>query len=416
MSFRLRRRAWLAAGLLPALARGQPALNVAAFPLVDRIAQDAEPRWRRLQPGVPLVVQSRPYRDHHTAMNTALATSAALPDLMVLEASQLGRFGRGTGLQRLDEAPFASAAWLAGLTPYALAQGRNERQELIALPADIGPGTLLLRQDLLERAGVGPDALTASWEHYLAAGERIRARTGAHLVAHVQLLRDILLRHGMQPGEGLYFDAQDRPLLRQPRFRRCFELLQQVRSLGLDARVNTWSNEWAEALRRGRLATELGGAWLVGQLSGWVAPGTAGLWRASALPGGTTTSYGGAFYAIPRRLPRERQLLAWQFAQLLCGDHELQLQAFRRYDAFPALRAAQQGDFFDEALPFLGGQPARRLWAATAQQIHPPRPHRQDSFADEVLGTELDKVLLRGKSIDLALEDAERLIARRARR
>ena len=37
-------------------------------------------------------------------------------------------------------------------------------------------------------------------------------------------------------------------------------------------------------------------------------------------------------------------------------------------------------------------------------------------YDDNFVGTELDKVLLRGKSIDLALEDAERLLARRAKR
>lgn len=414
----LNRRDLLASALplaLPAAAAGRP-LRIAAFPLVDRIAAEAETRWRALRADVPLQVMSRQYADHHVAMNTALSTDALLPDLMVLEASQLGRFSRGTGLQELDDAPFGAAGLRAQLTPYALTQGSNEAGRLIAMPADIGPGTLLLRHDVLERAGVDAATLTRSWDDYLAAGERILSRTGAFLISHVQLLKDILLRHGLQPGEGQYYDAASRPLLHRPRFRRCFELIRRVRQLGLDARVNTWSNEWAEALRRGRLAGELGGAWLVGQLSSWVAPQTAGLWRASHLPEGTQTSYGGAFYAIPRRLPQERQLLAWQFVRLLCLDRELQLQAFRRYDAFPALLAAQQGPFFDEPLPFLGGQSARRIWAEAAQQIQAPRPHRQDRFAEEVVGTELDKVLLRGKSIDLALEDAERLLARRARR
>lgn len=417
MSSALPRRHLLASALTLALPAAAAApLRIAAFPLVDQIAREAESRWRALQPEVPLQVLSRQYADHHVAMNTALSTAALLPDLMVLEASQLGRFSRGTGLQELDEAPFGAGDLRERLTPYALIQGSNERGALIAMPADIGPGTLLLRQDLLERAGVEPALLIRSWDDYLVAGERIRARTGAFLVSHVQLLRDILLRHGLQPGEGQYYDADSKPLLHRPRFRRCFELIRQLRQLGLDARLNTWSNEWAEALRRGRLATELGGAWLVGQFSSWVAPTTAGLWRASQLPEGTQTSYGGAFYAIPRRLPRERQLLAWQFMRLMCLDRELQLQAFRRYDAFPALRAAQQGDYFDEALPFLGGQPARRIWAEAAAQIQAPRPHRQDRFADEVVGTELDKVLLRGKSIDLALEDAQQLLARRAKR
>jgi multiple sugar transport system substrate-binding protein len=72
--------------------------------------------------------------------------------------------------------------------------------------------------------------------------------------------------------------------------------------------------------------------------------------------------------------------------------------------------------FFDQPLPFLGGQPARKIWREAARQIQPVAVHRQDAFADEVINTELDKVLTRGKDIPTALGDAERLLIRRATR
>ena len=42
--------------------------------------------------------------------------------------------------------------------------------------------------------------------------------------------------------------------------------------------------------------------------------------------------------------------------------------------------------------------------------------HKQDAFADEVINTELDKVLNRGKDIPTALADAERILKQRAHR
>jgi multiple sugar transport system substrate-binding protein len=42
--------------------------------------------------------------------------------------------------------------------------------------------------------------------------------------------------------------------------------------------------------------------------------------------------------------------------------------------------------------------------------------HKQDAFADEVINTELDKVLDRGKDIPTALADAQRLLQQRAHR
>ena len=52
-------------------------LVVAAFPLVDKIVEAAMPAWQAQHPGVEVQVISKQYADHHTAMTTALSTSAA---------------------------------------------------------------------------------------------------------------------------------------------------------------------------------------------------------------------------------------------------------------------------------------------------------------------------------------------------
>ena len=72
--------------------------------------------------------------------------------------------------------------------------------------------------------------------------------------------------------------------------------------------------------------------------------------------------------------------------------------------------------FFEEPLPFLGGQKARLQWRDATQRITAVSVHKQDAFADEVINTELDKVLDQGKDIATALADAERLLQRRANR
>ena len=59
----------------PARARVAP-LNVAAFPLVDRIVAAAQPAWSALHPDVALDVVGRPYADHHTAMAGSARLSA----------------------------------------------------------------------------------------------------------------------------------------------------------------------------------------------------------------------------------------------------------------------------------------------------------------------------------------------------
>ena len=417
------RRHLLAAALtasVPSVGRAAAASNaplqVAAFPLVDEIVRDLLKGWQRSHPGLQVEVVSRQYDDHHTAMTTALSTSGHQPDVIALEASYMGRFALGGGLDDLSAAPFGAERFKDRFVPFAFEQARNRSGAVIAMPTDIGPGSLFYRHDLLAKAGLVEADLTRSWEAYVEAGVRIKAATGAYLIGHARLVKDIVARAGVPVGDGIYFDAQQRPQLTSPRFVRAFELARRVRQEKLDARVDIWFNDWAESLKRGKLATEMSGCWMAGQLANWVAPKTAGQWRVAQLPGDSYVSYGGTYYAIPRRSAPERKALAWALIQELTLNRQRQLDAFKSQDAFPALLAAQDDDFFDGPVPFLGGQPARQLWRDAARRITALALHKQNKFAEEVTNAELDNVLAYGKPIAEALGDAQELLAQRAHR
>lgn len=418
------RRAVLAAGLgtawpaqaATARAAAQQELTVAAFPLVDEIIKAALPHWQRRHPGVALKVVSRQYNDHHTAMTTALSTAVRLPDVMALEVGFVGRFKQGRGLEDLSRPPYDATRFRNRFVPYAYDQAVGAQGSLVALPTDIGPGTLLYRNDIAARAGVSEADLTRSWDSYIEAGTRIKAKTGAYLIGHAQQIKDIVMRTGVKAGDSMYFGPDSRVLVQEPRFVRAFEVALRVRQLKLDAKVGAWTNEWAEGFKRGTLATELSGAWLVGQLSNWVAPGTAGLWRAAQFPEGAFAGYGGASYAMPRRADPARKALAWDFMQMMTLEPQLQFAAFKSHDAFPALLQTHDDPFFEQPVAFLGGQQARLLWREAARRITAVGVHKQNNFADEVIGTELDNVLDRGKSIARALADAQRLLEQRAHR
>ena len=400
----------------PGLAQTRQTLTVAAFPAVDEIVRSAIPHWNRLHPTVDIKVVSRQFSDHHTAMTTALSTAFYLPDVMALEVGYVGRFAQGGGLEDLSMEPFGIRKFESRYVPYAFAQGTNRKGAVVAAPTDIGPGTLLYRTDILAKAGVSEAQMTQSWDSYVATGARIKATTGAYLMAHARDMKDIIIRTDVLPGDGLYFDASSNPLVTSPRFVRAFELARKVRAQKLDARVSAWSNEWSEGFKRGTISTQMTGAWLAGHLNNWLAPDTAGKWRASQLPEGAYAAYGGTFFAIARGSPAAHKKLAWEFIQLMTLNREVQLGAFRSQDAFPALLETYDDLFFDQPIKFLGGQKARTDWREASRRITAVSVHKQDAFADEVINTELDKVLDRGKDITTALADAQRLLARRAHR
>ena len=402
--------------LMLSSARAQQTLIVAAYPAVDEIVKSAIPAWKKLHPNVEIKVVSRQFADHHTAMTTALSTSFYLPDVMALEVGYVGRFAQGGGLDDLSRPPYDIKRFQSRWVPYSFQQATNRKGAVVAAPTDIGPGTLLYRADLLAKASVSEAELTQSWEGYVATGAKIKAATGAYLMAHARDMKDIVIRTGIQPGEGLYFDNQSNVLVASPRFVRAFELARKVRQGKLDARVSAWSPEWSEGFKRGTIATQMTGAWLAGHLNNWLAPNTKGQWRAAQLPEAAFAAYGGTFFAIPRGTPAERKPLAWEFIQLMTLDRDVQLSAFKTQDAFPALLETFDDPFFERPIEFLGNQTARVGWRAAARRITAVSVHKQDAFADEVINTELDKVLDRGKDITSALADAQRLLQQRALR
>ena len=149
---------------LAAAAQAQQTLTIAAFPAVDEIVRAAIPQWQKRHPNVDIKVVSRQFSDHHTAMTTALSTSIYLPDVMALEVGYVGRFAQGGGLQNLAAAPYDIGRFQARWVPYAYQQATNRRGEVVAVPTDIGPGTLLYRQDVLAKAGISEAELTRSWD------------------------------------------------------------------------------------------------------------------------------------------------------------------------------------------------------------------------------------------------------------
>ncbi|MDI9335742.1 MAG: extracellular solute-binding protein [Gammaproteobacteria bacterium] len=394
--------------------KAQTILVVAAYPAVDQIVKDALVEWKKTHPQVEVKVLSRAYSDHHTAMTTALATSSGLPDIVALEYGYLGRFAQSGGLEDLEKPPYDVKKYADQFVKFAFQQGYSEGSGQFAIPTDIGPGALFYRVDLLDKAGVKEADLLKSWESFIQAGEKIKSQTGAYLMAHARDIKDIMIRTKVLPDEGIYFDKEGHTTVESDRFVRAFTLAKVVRDKQLDGKINAWSNEWGEALKRGTVASQMMGAWLAGHLANWLAKDTSGKWRSAVLPEGANASWGGSFFAISKKTHQKD--LAWDLVRHLTLNSDQQQSAFVKQDAFPALLKAQQGPFFEQPIPFLGGQKARLQWRQTASSIVPTKVFKHDAIAEEIVNSELDLVLTKNKPIAQALADAGRMISRRSKR
>jgi multiple sugar transport system substrate-binding protein len=395
---------------------GQKKLVVASYPSFDDAVRAAIPLYKQRRPDVTIELVSLSYGDHHNALVSALATSVSLPDVIGIEVAYLGKFVGSAGLEDLAKPPYSALAFKPQIVGYTFGQSSTRTGQLSGMPADIGPGSLFYRQDILANAGVAETELSKSWDSFIAAGKIIKAKTGAYLVPNAETLLDVYIRSNVPAGDGIYFDSQERVLINTPRFERAFELARAVRAAGLDGKYARWTNEWVESLRRGRVATELCGAWLAGHMASYIAPDSKGLWRAAPLPEGAQASWGGSFYAIPSKISAERKALAWEFIQFMTTEKTMQLAAFKKLDAFPALLAAANDPFIDEPIDYLGGQRARQLWRDSATRIPALQVNRLDATVELIVKAELNHVLEQGKDIKTALADAQRHAERRIRK
>ncbi|MFT3734216.1 MAG: extracellular solute-binding protein [Rhodocyclaceae bacterium] len=404
-----------ALGLTLSLAvSAQTVVTVASFPDLDRATKAAIPLFKKLHPEVEIKLVSLAYGDHHTAMTTALATGTNLPDVMAVDFGFIGKFAESGGLEDLSKAPYNAGQFRAKIARFAFPQGTGGTGAQAAIPTDIGPGTLFYRKDMLDKAGVSEADLTKSWESYIDAGKKIKAATGAYLIPSAVDIKDIVIRSGLKDGEGIYFDKQGKTEVTTARFQRAFELAKAVRAAGLDGNINAWSNEWSEAYKRDKFATQAFGAWFAGHLNNWLNPEAKGKWRVAQLPGGAFASWGGSFYAIP--VKAANKAAAWEFIKFLTVTKEMQLESFRKLDAFPSLLEAQTDPFIDEPVEYLGGQKARRLWKESADKIAAIDVDKFDIVAKEIVDSELDNVLIKNKDVKQALADAKAQIERRVRR
>lgn len=386
-------------------------LEVALYPSVDQTVLRMLGLWRARHPAVAVRLTSRAMRDHHRAMAEALASVGGVPDVIAIEATHIGGFAARGGLEDLSKATYGAEAHALRVAPHALPPARDATGALIAFPADTAPGALFYRRDLFDRAGVDVAAL-ATWDGVIAAGRRLRQACDVALLSHLGGLAVLRAREGIPAGEGVYFDAGGAPRLRSERFVAALELAREARAAAIDARITEeWTSRWEASIASGLVAAQPGGPWLLGMLETFVAPELRGAWRCADLPGGVRAPWGGTYYALPHASPNRQ--LAWEWVKLMCLDPRVQLQAFEHNGAFPALTGALADAFLDEPLPFLGGQPARRLWLRAADALPALPAHRLDAFAGDALRAALHAVVDEGVGVAAALADAERRVSRR---
>lgn len=362
-------------------------------------------------PDINVELQLADIEDHHDALLTRLAAGGEVPDVAFIEIDYISNLASRGGFVDLNQEPYNAKQYEDILVEYPFTQATTETGELVAMPTDIAPATIFYRHDRLEEIGLDIDDIN-TFEDWVEAGEKFAASgENRWLLADAAHVYEMMI-NGSDTDR--YFDEDGNLVINSERFVNAFQTTQEIREAGLDAQISAWGNEWFEVLNGGQVLMQPKGAWLGGHLREWIAPETAGKWRAADLPEGYEGPWGGSFAGIPES--SDNKEAAWKFIEFMATNEEVQWSNFEIADMYPSIESLYDREEFDEPIDFYGGQKVRRLWADTLQDITGIRTSPYDNLIEDFITSALSEVLEDGEDPATALEEAEELIKRRINR
>lgn len=236
------------------------------------------------------------------------------------------------------------------------------------VPQDFGPGVMYYRTDVFEAANV---EIPETWDEFAAAAPEIRA-SGDHYITYLDAgLADFaymgLWQMEAEPwtlsGEdiSLNFDGDVA--------QRWAQYWGDLNSQDMLVHSTMGSDEWFRQMGEGQIAAWIVGAWGLQALQGNL-PDNAGLWRVAPMPvwdaaNPTSSQFGGSATVVLEQ--SEKKEAATKFALWLNSDPESVESLKTDQGLLPTTQAAwADPDFLDEEIEYLGNQPARQIFAASA--------------------------------------------------
>ncbi len=345
----------------------QGALQVWSWNIAAASLRELLPGFHDRYPGVGVHIEMN---GTNAASRFLLSLSAGVgaPDVAQLQAREVPRYtptGKLTDLTEMAK-PYEHA-FVRSFWENCVYEGR-----IYAIPWDIAPCAVYYKRRLFEQYAINPESIE-TWDDYVVAGKELVARSKGKAkmlclpTGGLNDLFEILLQ---QRGAQV-FDESGRVAFNSPAAVDTLRLIRKLIDADIGANILPWSFEYFSTFNTDTVATYPMPSWFGGIIRDY-APKTAGDWGVFRLPayapGGLRTSnLGGSVLVVPTQSKQKEA--AWAFIQHTLCTREAQMEQFRNFELFPGLISTHQDPFFDEPVPFFGGQQVRRLFALDIDRI-----------------------------------------------
>ncbi len=380
----------------------------------DKVSMETViPMFEARYPNIKVNFVQQPFGDMAKKYQAALAAKAGVPDVIGLDTSMVGRFLEAG--EDLLAPPYNAGQYRDDFVDWKF-NAPIVDGKMAAFPWDVATGVMFYRADIFQKAGLPsePEEVAktmATWDDFIKAGQQMVQATGGenYLVANA---KDIFNAAWWQNGGNIVKDNQIAFVTEGLEPLRLAQKANEAR-IAPEPLIATWSERWAPALKSGKVASVIMGAWMLGNLSTWIDKEGAGNWRIAPAPGGAFNN-GGTYLQIPQLA--KNKAAAWEFIKFLTTTAEAQNAVFQKTGIVPAYKPAWNSPMYDEPVPYLGGQKAWRMLIDLAQKVKPIQYSAVDALGNDLLTANVDKAIAGKMTPEQALMTAAEALQERAQR
>ncbi|RGW11385.1 ABC transporter substrate-binding protein [Bifidobacterium pseudolongum] len=314
----------------------------------------------------------------YSKLNSAIQDGYGTPDVVQLEYFALPQYAVSGQLRDLTS---RTTNYGSFYTPGSWSSVQLDGR-VYGVPMDSGPMAFFYNQDVFEQAGVDA-AKIRTWDDYYRAAKKLK-ENGVYIAADdgdASFYNAMIWLAGGRPYNTSH-DGKEVSITLDTdtgtqEFTRFWQ--QMIDEDLVNTRLDTWSDDWKQALGSGTVASLFAGAWMPSLLLADV-PGTAGLWRVAQMPtahGNLTNAENGGS-ALGVLSSSRRPEASWRFIEYVC--HET-AGIMTRVDggAFPADNATlNSANFLNKTtvrdargieVPYFGGQKFNTVLAQAASHV-----------------------------------------------
>jgi lactose/L-arabinose transport system substrate-binding protein len=390
-------------------------ITVWAWNIAAKALHELVPEFNRQYPDVRVQVVEIPHDEANAKFKIAVSTGVDFPDVWDTEGTVTSDYIKSGALADITE---RATKYRNDFVEYKWGEV-TDNGRIYALPWDTAPVGLFYRRDIFSAAGVDPEKII-TWDDYIEAGKKVTKDVNGDGKPDQYMT---LLSRKVDVGEtfqiilsqfgGSIVDESGAFAFNSPAGIQTVQLMRRMMDAGIGADIGWWSAEMFDGIRSGQIASLVQGVWMGGQIKE-AAPLTAGKWGVTSLPAVTqngvrTAVRGGSNLAITSK--SKNQDAAWKFIEFALARKESQLQMYKNWGIFPALKAAYQDPVFKEPQPFFNGQRTSELFIQVQNQL-PLTFHYGPRFIEtnQIISSEVILAINGTKSAQQALTDAQRRI------